>query len=163
MNVATRILAALFSTALVCTAVPAQAQRHWGGGERHEYHGGYHRGGWGWGPAWGLGIGLGLGLTAAYWDNYYAPYGYGPGYVVVQSPPPVTVVQQAPQTVAQAAPSSAPEPVVYPRNGQSAAQTESDHQDCNRWATTVPGALADASVMMRAVSACMDARGYTLR
>ncbi|MBU6258699.1 MAG: hypothetical protein KGL18_16120 [Burkholderiales bacterium] len=162
MKTATRVLAALFSAALACSAVPAQAQRHWGGGERHEYHGGYHRG-WGWGPAWGLGIGLGLGYGAGYWNGYYAPYGWGPGYVVVQSPPPVTVVQPPAQTVVPAAPSSTPAPVVYPRNGQSAAQTESDQQDCNRWATTVPGALADASVMMRAVAACMDARGYTLK
>ncbi|MDE2628763.1 MAG: hypothetical protein KGL99_16580 [Burkholderiales bacterium] len=169
MRVPTRIVAALLSAGLVCIAIPAHAQRHWGGG--HGGHGDYgdrghfHRGGggWGWGPAWGLGIGLGLGLTAAYWDNYWGPYNNG--YVVVQSPPPVTVVQQPAvvQAAPSVAPSSAPAPVIYPRNGQSPAQTESDRQDCNRWSTTVPGALADSSVMMRAIAACMDARGYTLR
>jgi hypothetical protein len=55
------------------------------------------------------------------------------------------------------------EPVIYPRNGQSAAQTEADRQECNRWATTQPAAVADAQVFQRAVAACMDGRGYTLK
>ena len=56
-----------------------------------------------------------------------------------------------------------PEPVIYPRNGQSPEQTEADRQECNRWATTQPAALSDAQVFQRAVAACMDARGYTVR
>ena len=28
------------------------------------------------------------------------------------------------------------EHIIYPRSGQSAAQTEADRQECNRWATT---------------------------
>ena len=58
---------------------------------------------------------------------------------------------------------SRPDPVIYPRNGQSPQQTEADRQDCNRWATTQPAALADASVFKRAVEACMDGRGYSMR
>ena len=58
---------------------------------------------------------------------------------------------------------SLPEPVIYPRNGQSPEQTEADRQECNRWATTQPAALNDAQVFQRAVAACMDARGYTVR
>ena len=33
----------------------------------------------------------------------------------------------------------APDPIYYPKNGQSAATTESDRRECNRWATTQPG------------------------
>ena len=36
-------------------------------------------------------------------------------------------------------------------------------QECNRWATTQPSAMADAQVFQRAVAACMDGRGYTVR
>jgi hypothetical protein len=58
---------------------------------------------------------------------------------------------------------SKPDPVIYPRQGQSSAQTEADRRDCNRWATTQPAAVADAAVFHRAVEACMDGRGYTLK
>lgn len=115
-----------------------------GGGGR-----GYYRGGGDWCCGWGLGLGLGL-LLAAPW-------------VVPQT----VVVQQAP-ALALASPPAAPlpyrpEPVIYPRNGQSAQQTDADRHECNRWATTLPAAMAEASVFQRAVEACMDGRGYTLR
>jgi uncharacterized membrane protein len=58
---------------------------------------------------------------------------------------------------------SRPEPVIYPRSGQSQEQIEADRQACNRWATTQQSAMADASVFNRATEACMDGRGYTLR
>jgi hypothetical protein len=57
----------------------------------------------------------------------------------------------------------APDPVIYPRNGQGAAQQERDQRACNSWATSQPNAMADGSVFQRAVQACMDGRGYTLR
>ena len=128
-----------------------------GYGPHYGVHGprGYYRGGgYGWG--WGWGVGLGLGLVAA------TPWllAQQPVVTVVQAPPPpVTVVQQAPAPMM----SGRPEPVIYPRNGQSAQQTEADRQECNRWATTQPAAMADASIFHRAVEACMDGRGYTLR
>ena len=56
-----------------------------------------------------------------------------------------------------------PDPIFYPRNGQSPAQTEADRQDCNRWATTQQNAMSDAQVFQRATYACMDGRGYTVR
>ncbi len=102
-----------------------------------------------------------------YWRHggvYYRPW--GPNWVVVAPP----VVLAAPLVVdtpradppLPVAPSK-PDPVIYPRNGQNAQQTEADRQDCNRWATTQPAALADASVFYRAVEACMDGRGYTMK
>ena len=149
----------------------------WRGAPRGGYaRGGYYRGGWGhrgyWGPGvlWG-GIGLGLGLGAVgYYNGYYAPAPYyggyyydapevivDPGYTAVQ---PATGVRSG-EAVPQAA--RAAEPIFYPRNGQSAASTETDRRDCNRWATTQNGAMADASIFQRATLACMEGRGYTAK
>ena len=169
MNILTLGNRALVAGMLAITALApltAQAQsRHGGRGayvQGGSYgHGGYRHGGGYWGP--GLffgGVALGIGLSAY-------PYGYGypgyPGYVVVEPAPvyvPVPVQQPSP---AQPAQRLAPDPVIYPRNGQSAAQTEADRQECNRWATTLPSAMNDASVFNRATAACMDGHGYTVR
>ena len=45
-----------------------------------------------------------------------------------------------------AAASPAPEPIVYPRNGQSAVQTDNDRQDCQRWAAAQPNAGIDVQI-----------------
>jgi hypothetical protein len=158
-----------------------------GGYYRGGYNGGYYRGGYyrggyygGYWPYWGA-VGLGLGLAIG-----YGAYGYGygypgyvgypgyaayPGYVVddgsyagyagvdpSSSPPPV---RSSSQPVPAA--SHMPDPIFYPRNGQSPAKTETDRQECNRWATTQAGAMNDASIFQRATLACMDGRGYTAR
>jgi hypothetical protein len=116
-------------------------------------HGGYYRGGGG-GWGWGVGLGLGAGLLLA------SPW-YYPGYVV--APPTTVIVEQLPQAAGMPPTQQPgrPEPVIYPRNGQSPQQLEADRQECNRWATTQQAALTDSSVFMRAIDACMDARGYT--
>ncbi len=103
---------------------------------------------------------LRVGGSPYYYANgvYYAT---APGgYAVVNAPP------QADAAVAQPSPSPTPprpDPIFYPRTGQSAEKTEADRQECNRWATSQPAALNDASVFSRAVDACMDGRGYTVR
>lgn len=152
---------------------------HGGGGHyapRH-YRGGYGRGGNGW--VWG-GVGLGLGLgIGSYYSSYYSGYPYyypyeysDPGYVVVD--PPVvygapTVVYDAPRTVYSSRPvparvySSAAQPVIYPRNGQSAAKMDADANACSEWAGQQANATTDSSVFQRGTQACMDARGYTVR
>jgi hypothetical protein len=112
------------------------------GGAWHGHrHGGYGPWGHAWGPAWG-------------------PVWGPPVYVYGPMPPPVMAVPPPPEAPP---PPPKPEPVVYPRNGQTAAQMESDRRACDRWAMTQPAAMADASVFQRAVEACMDGRGYTLR
>lgn len=100
----------------------------------------------------GLGIGIGFPIYPAY-PAYVYPQ---PVYV---NPPPEgwQPVPAAP------APKALPEPIFYPRNAQDAAQTEADRQACNRWATTQPSALAEASVFHRATLACMEGRGYSVR
>lgn len=170
---------ALACASMALVAGSAQAQNHGSRGGGHGYHGadgyyggghyapryGYRRGGNGW--VWG-GVGLGLGLGLA---SYYASpwYGYSdPGYVVVNPP----VVYEAPQSVysrpvySQPVPArtySSAQPVIYPRNGQSAATLDSDANACSEWAGQQPNATNDPSVFMRGTQACMDARGYTVR
>lgn len=113
------------------------------------------------GRVWG-GVSIGIGLPL-----YSYPYGYGspwyPGPYYYPTPvyaaPPVVY---EPVPAAPAAP-AAPDPIFYPRNGQSPAKTEADRQACNQWATTQPQAMADAGVFHRATLACMEGRGYTVR
>ena len=105
---------------------------------------------------------------APYYYANGAYYAAAPGgYAVVAPPPGADTAEPAPPPPAPPAPVVAakppPEPIYYPRNGQDAARTEADRQECNRWATTQPNAVADASVFSRAVAACMDGRGYTVR
>ncbi len=133
------------------------------GGYRGGHHGHGHHG-WG-GLGLGLGLGIGALLIARPWEPvvverptyYYPDPPPPPGY-----PPPV---QSAPQPVPPVAPapSRPPEPIVYPSQGQSPERTEADRQDCNRWATSQPSAMADASVFHRATIACLEGRGYTVR
>jgi len=105
---------------------------------------------------WWGGVSIGIGVPL-YFGHYASPVYAYPAPVLVAAPP---VAYAEPQPVPAKAP---PEPIFYPRQGQSAAQLEADRQECNRWATTQPAALADASVFHRATLACMDARGYTAR
>lgn len=109
-----------------------------------------------------------IGGLAYYYANgvYYTNYSAGPGYVVVTPPPNAETasVVASPASAPVPAPAPArPDPIIYPRNGQSAQQLETDRQECNRWATTQPSAMNDSSVFNRAVEACMDGRGYTMK
>jgi hypothetical protein len=178
MSIAARTLIAFAALALSLGSVPTDAQsRHRDQSDGHSWHGpapsqgsgradgqgrhGDHSGGHSWhghrhccpGPFWGsVGIGIGLG-------GYYDGGPWYPGDVLVESPPGVYY-----ETLPiEPAPTPAPDPIIYPRNGQSPAQTEADRQDCNRWAATQPSARARASVFHRATLACMEGRGYTVR
>lgn len=114
-------------------------------------------------PAGAVSLSIGGGRYWRHGGVYYRPW--GPRFMVVAPPVVVPIVQaaQAPEAPPPVATPSRPDPVIYPRNGQSPEQTEADRQDCNRWATTQPAALADAAVFHRAVEACMDGRGYTMK
>lgn len=103
---------------------------------------------------------LWIGGQPYYYANnvYYAP---APGGYRVVNPP-----QEAERARVEAPlppPKPVPDPVIYPRNGQSAEQMEQDQRECNRWATTQRDAMSDPSIFQRAVAACMDGRGYTVR
>lgn len=136
---------------------------------QHGHHG--HHGHHGYrGPVYGslprgaISVQIGGGHYWRHGDVYYRPW--GPQWVVVAPPvllgEPVLLEPPRADPPLPATPSR-PDPVIYPRNGQGAQQTEADRQDCNRWATTQPAALAEAAVFHRAVAACMDGRGYTLK
>ena len=102
---------------------------------------------------------------------YYAPTP-GAGFTVVEPPSGADAVQVSPPAAlptpaaSDAQPnSSAPrEPVVYPRNGQSAAQADADRGQCQQWAATqAAGRASDPTTFDRAFVACLDGRGYTVR
>jgi len=97
-------------------------------------------------------------------DVYYAHQGNG--YVVVA--PPKEEVSQAPPPAEQM--------FIYPRQGQTAQQQADDRYACHRWAvdqtgfdpTQPPGSaellrLEKRADYQRAMSACLDGRGYTVK
>jgi len=186
-----RIFVAVAAFVAAAVLVPSTADAHrngggwsggWhGGGAWHggHWHGGYYRpccyGGY-W-PFWGgVAIGASVGYWGGYWGGYYPYYpayyypAWGSASAYSYDAPPGTASTYSQdnargggsgQPVPQA--SQAAEPIFYPRNGQSSEQTEQDRRDCNRWATTQRGAMADASIFQRATFACMEGRGYTVR
>jgi len=81
------------------------------------------------------------------------------GYAVAPPPPGIEAAAPPPPPPAAAA---SPDLVVYPRNGQSVEQTARDRSECAQWATGQATGQA-ATVFMRAMTACMDGRGYTVR
>ncbi|MGE4050042.1 MAG: hypothetical protein AB7F38_03165 [Piscinibacter sp.] len=106
---------------------------------------------------WWGGVSIGIGVPLYIGPRVVDPW-YGYPAPVVVAPPPAVYAEPAPLPA-----KAPPEPIFYPARGQSAAQLEADRQECNRWATTQPSAMADAGVFHRATLACMDARGYTSR
>jgi hypothetical protein len=124
-----------------------------------------------------------VGLFASFLPPYYAtiwlrgvPYYYanevyymhrGNGYVVVE--PPKEEVKQAPPPVEQM--------FIYPRLGQNEQQQADDRYACHRWAAdqtgfdpTQPPGSAPANQRIekradyqRAMNACLDGRGYTMK
>lgn len=132
--------------------------------------------------AFGLGVFVGSlpYYRSTYWWNgvpyYYADdvyYRYNDSvrqYEKVTPPPGVT---------GQAAPGNATELFAYPRNGQSEAQQAADKAECRDWARqqTAAGASEDAGTAsreatppdasgtqyLRAETACLEGRGYTVK
>ena len=148
----------IVSALVAATGVASAGPRYYGPPSHHYYH---HGGGWGLGGlVLGLAVAVPLIALASQADR-------GPDVVYLPPPaplPPQPVYVQQPAYAPQPAyAQSRPAPVIYPRNGQSSQQLEGDSRECNRWATTQQAAMSDASVFQRAVEACMDGRGYTLR
>jgi hypothetical protein len=98
----------------------------------------------------------------------------GPEYVVVAPPTGVTVTAEPPPA---ATVSASEDFFMYPRNGQTEQQQSQDRYDCHHWAAqqtgydpTLPlGGVAENisakkhADYQRAMSACLDGRGYTVR
>jgi hypothetical protein len=99
-------------------------------------------------------------------DVYYAHY--ADGYKVVAPPPENTVTQTPPP---------ADQLFIYPRNGQSEKQQADDRYQCHSWAVSqtgfdptqlrTDGSASDRNYRhadyQRAMSACLDGRGYTVK
>lgn len=96
------------------------------------------------------------GLPYFYANGVYYTQAPGQGYVTVAPPSDPVVMQSAAQPVA------VPELILYPRNGQSAQQTQQDRQECMQWASGQPNA-SDTDVFQRGLAACLDGRGYSTR
>jgi len=139
----------IVSALILAHGLAAAGPRHYDPPRHHHHH---HRLGFG-GALLGLAIAVPLIAIASQADRERE---------VVYVPPPAPLPPPAPAIFQPAMPGRA-EPVIYPRNGQSAEQLEFDRRECNRWATTQQAAMSDASVFNRAVDACMDGRGYTLK
>ena len=155
--------------------------------------GAYWRGGYWHGGFWprcyyGLGFSWFLPVLplayATYWYGsipyYYANdvyYTYDPSYegYVATDPPPVAEgggagVEGGPPS---AGPPSAGPPsdgavqgqvFMYPKNGQSTEQQAADKAECQQWAAQQAGAAAqNGSDYQRAMSACVEGRGYSAR
>ena len=144
-----------------------------GGYSRGGYsRGGYWRGGyWGWWAPWAV-----IGGAAVLAPYYYDPYYYSPYY----EPTPV-VDQEQPSVYVQSAPSVSPSTVerifIYPRKGQSEELQAKDRYECHRWGVSQTGydptqptsgmPVTQLNQMRadykRAMSACLDGRGYTMK
>jgi hypothetical protein len=129
------------------------------------------------------------GVPYYYYNNLY--YTWSPadnGYIVTNPPPADTgdntdpgTDPSAPGQYDQAAPASYSAPpqssgsaadvYLYPRNGQSEAQTQNDRYECHSWAVNQTGydptrsqqTSGNAADYQRAMVACLDARGYSAR
>jgi hypothetical protein len=124
------------------------------------------------------------GVPYYYWQGVY--YAWSPDYdsYVVTDPPPVTGgVEQGAAPPPQA---GQPEPgaaagqgdmslFVYPKNGQSEQQTANDRYQCHEWAVSQSGydptntatssqsPTATPGNYRRAITACLNARGYSVQ
>jgi hypothetical protein len=108
------------------------------------------------------------GLPYYYADDAYYLYRGPQGYEVVDPPDERAATTQAP---------ASDNLFIYPKNGQSADQQASDKYDCHRWATsqsgfdpTQPGGGGDPQqtgpnrqAYQRAMTACLEGRGYTVK
>jgi hypothetical protein len=108
-------------------------------------------------------------------DTYYAWRPEERGYVVVDPPDDSQVTQPGsggPNTSA-----GANEFFMYPKNGQSQQQQDKDRYECHRWAsdqtgfdpTQAGGSVSESQAGQkrsdygRAFSACLEARGYSVK
>ena len=82
---------------------------------------------------------------------------------------PSGAYEQAPQA-SYGGGGSATDVYVYPRNGQTAEQTQNDRYECHGWAVAQSGfdptrqdTSGNPAEYKRVMVACLDARGYSAR
>lgn len=154
------------------------------GGIRYYFSGGvWYRA---YGPRFMI-VGPPVGLIIPFLPPFYAtiwvggvPYYYANEAYYVQTPGGYMVVDEPAGEVSQNPPSSGVTPpqaekmFIYPRSNQSEKQQAEDRYQCHTWAvsqtnydpTQPPGGTPSAqkdTEYRRAMSACLDARGYTVK
>lgn len=110
------------------------------------------------------------GVPYYYWNNvYYAWSSTDNGYVVTDPPPAASDASNL-DSREDSAQSGSADVYVYPRNGQSEAQTANDRYECHRWAADQTGFdptrssnQGSGAEYRRALLACLDGRGYSAR
>ncbi len=103
------------------------------------------------------------GLTYYYANGVYYQAAPG-GYVVVEPPQGIETVVPTQVEPAPMAPQALPAaPMIYPRNGQPAAQVQADANQCSNWAAAQPNVAGNVNAYNQAFAMCMDSRGYTVR
>jgi len=114
------------------------------------------------------------GLPYYYWNNLYYTWSPGDYGYVVTDPPPVAGAEgdSSYGGATQQGSGSGSDVYLYPRNGQSDAQTQNDRYECHSWAVSQTGfdptrssqqGSGSAADYRRAMIACLDARGYSAR
>ena len=162
---------------------------YWGGGY---WHGGYWpRAYYGWGYPWFLGVLPAV--YATYWwggipyyyanDVYYTWNAGQNGYVVTDPPPADTGDSDSAGgngNYASAEPGDAQPNTysggssnvyAYPKDGQSDEQQSTDRYECHKWAVAQSGfdptqtsrASGNSADYRRAMTACLDGRGYSAK
>jgi hypothetical protein len=106
------------------------------------------------------------------------PNGAGAGAAPQYAPPPPASAQpdstpppdyggqgQAPNPPANSDAGAVPGQIfMYPKNGQSAQQQAIDKSECQQWASSQAGQVAqNGSDYQRAMAACVEGRGYSAR
>lgn len=154
----------------------------------HHHHDRYYCGGGAWyrpyGPYYRV-IVPPVGIVVPFLPNFYTtlwyggmPYYYANSvYYVGRADGPGYVVTAPPYGAATSAAAESEEFFVYPKEGQSEEAQARDRYDCHRWAfdqtgfdPSLPGGgvpesdnLQARSEYRRAITACLEALGYTVR
>ena len=119
------------------------------------------------------------GVPYYYADDVYYRYNTGRGYEVVDAPSgdPSTTQPEGAAASGGAPPASQADLFIYPKNGQSEEQQSKDRYECHSWATSQSGfdptqplggvdqsqASAKRADYQRAQTACLEARGYSVK
>jgi hypothetical protein len=165
---------------------------YWGGGYWHGvfWPHAYYRTGFAWFlPVLPLGCVAYYwgGVPYYYWDNLYYTWDSGYNGYAVTTPPPAEGSADVAATTddSQSGGGSADvaattddsqsggsaDVYIYPRNGQTDEQTADDRYECHKWAVGQTGfdptrsssSSGSASEYRRAMTACLDARGYSAK
>jgi hypothetical protein len=113
------------------------------------------------------------GIPYYYANDVYYTYDQGyQGYVATDPPPASDSGDSSGSAAAVPNNSGAPDPAqgiagqvfMYPKNGQSSEQQATDKAECQQWAAQQAGQVAqNGSDYQRAMTACVEGRGYSAR